>query len=110
MTRYAIENNAITLVYFNESRRRRKESGIMISLYSSAFVLFSFRSLAVHERCDPELAIHEKTDISGTWGESNHDPRHQIPNDDQIADSHAKALDRNRRIEQDRQVRICKLG
>ena len=38
MTRYAIENNAITLVYFKESRRRRKESGITMSLYPLASI------------------------------------------------------------------------
>jgi arylamine N-acetyltransferase len=39
MTRYAIENNAMTLVYFRESRRRRKDSGMTISLYSLALLL-----------------------------------------------------------------------
>jgi len=32
MTRYPIEINAMTLVYFRESRRRRNERGITTSL------------------------------------------------------------------------------
>jgi hypothetical protein len=44
ITRYAIENNAMTLVYFKESSRRRKDKGITISLGTLAFRLHDLTS------------------------------------------------------------------
>lgn len=39
MTRYPIDINATTLVYLRESRRRRNDSGITISLVSKQLAL-----------------------------------------------------------------------
>lgn len=61
-----------------------------------------------HKRRDPELPVYQKRNVDSRC-ESNHYSRHQIPNDDQVANCHAKALDRNSRIEYDGEVRIREL-
>lgn len=40
MTRYPMDSNAMTLVYFKESNRRRKDKGMTISLYHWVSPLF----------------------------------------------------------------------
>jgi hypothetical protein len=98
-TRYAIENNAITLVYFKESRRRKKDRGITISLGMSVFRLSRSEHSHSHESSDPELPIDKETDISSTGCEADHNPRHQVSDNDEIADCHPKALDGDSGIE-----------
>ena len=63
----------------------------------------------VHECCYPELPVDQESDVLSTGCEADDDAGHQVADDDEIADCHAKALDRNRRVEQDRGIRVCEL-
>lgn len=69
-----------------------------------------FRVDTLHEGCDPELPVNQERDIPSTRCESANNSRHQIADDDKIADCHAEALDSDSGVEDDGQVRICHLG
>jgi len=98
----------MTLVYLRESRRRRKERGITISLLPLAHYL-SVRADNLHKSRNPELPVNQERDVARTRRETSNNARHQISDDDKVADSHAEALDRNRSVKDDGQVRICHL-
>ena len=69
----------------------------------------SLRVDDLHEGRDPELPVNQERDVARTRRESSTTARHQISDDDKVADSHAEALDRNCSVEDDGQVRICHL-
>jgi hypothetical protein len=98
----------MTLVYLRESRRRRKERGITMSLLPLVDYL-SLRADDLHKGRNPELPVNQERDVARTRRESSNNARHQISDDDKVADSHAEALDRNRSVKDDGQVRICHL-
>ena len=52
-----MEKRAMTLVYLRESRRRRKERGITMSLLPLVYYL-SLRADDLHEGRNPELPIN----------------------------------------------------
>ena len=56
------------------------------------------------------MPIDQEGRICSSRRKASHHSWHQIANDDQIADSHAKALDGDGGIEYDGQVRIGQLG
>lgn len=63
----------------------------------------------VHESSNPKLSVNQKIDTSRAWSKANYHSRHQVSNNNEVADRHAKALDRNRSIEYDGEIRICEL-
>src|SRR5262245_39939297 len=104
-----MEQSAITLVYFRESRRRRNESGITISLQGSAgFILWGVE-VVEHECSDPELPVNQKRHAQARC-KSLDQPRHQITNDDKIADGDAEAFDGNGGIKENREIWVGQLG
>ena len=87
MTRYPIDINAMTLVYLRESKRRRNDSGITISLgYSTSAVshLNSHRQQVYHEisaahsheTSHPKVAVDEKTDTTCVLTEALYNTGH----------------------------------
>jgi hypothetical protein len=60
----------------------------------------------VHERSDPELPINQEGNVSSTWCETPDDTRHEVSNDDQVANGHAEALDGDGGVEDDGEIRI----
>ena len=70
----------------------------------------SLRADDLHEGRNPELPVNQERDVARTRRESSNNARHQISDDDKVADSHAEALDSNRSVEDDGQIRICHLG
>ena len=67
------------------------------------------REYGLHERSNPELPVNQERDVARTRRETSNNARHQISDDDKVADSHAEALDRNCSVEDDGQIRICHL-
>lgn len=63
-----------------------------------------------HERRDPELPVDEETDVCCARHKAHNHARHQIADNNQIADRHAKALHRNRRIEENARIRVRELA
>ena len=106
MTRYPIEIRAMTLVYLRESNLRKNERGITISLRSvSARRSYTGDGGASHERCHPEMSVDEELRL-GIRIEPAHDTRHEVANNDEIADANTKALYRDRRVENDSSIRV----
>lgn len=66
----------MTLVYFKESKRRRNDNGMTISLSRLAFGRRYYQGPALHERRDPKLSVNEEIDITSAGGESDHHPGH----------------------------------
>lgn len=64
----------------------------------------------LHEAGNPEVTIDEKADSTCTLTEALNDPGHQIPNDDQIANTNPEALDSYCRIEYDGGIGVGDLG
>jgi hypothetical protein len=109
MTRYPMDISAITLVYFSESSRRRKDRGITISLAQCQCFSVYLTSSDLHKTSNPEMTVNQKVVISDCVIESPYNARHQISNYNQVADSYSETLDRNRRIEYHRGIRVCNL-
>lgn len=63
-----------------------------------------------HEDGDPEVPVHQIRDLGRSTVESFHHAGHQVANDDQIRDGHAKALDGYSSLEKYGRVRIGHLG
>ena len=103
-----MENNAITLVYFNESRRRKNDKGITISLgmLDSAP---NFRRVHLHESSDPKLPVDQEVRVSSTGRKSSDHSGHEVSDDDKVADRHTEALDGDGGIEYDGEVGVCDL-
>lgn len=98
---------AMTEVYFNESNRRRNESGMQTSLQRMVSkIIWSSPALYSHERCYPKMSVHQERSCFGFLSESSYDTGHQVANDDQVAHSHAETFDRNGCIEYDRGIGI----
>lgn len=64
----------------------------------------------IHERRNPKLTVNEEANLAGTGDKSNDDSRHQVSNNNQIADCDAEALDGNGSVEDDGEVRVGELG
>lgn len=62
-----------------------------------------------HERRYPETAVYEKCNVVSSFVKASHNAWHQVPNDDQVTDSHAETLYSNRCIEYDGCIRVCDL-
>ena len=69
----------------------------------------SLRADDLHKGRNPELPVNQERDVARTRRESSNNARHQISDDYKVADSHAEALDSNRSVEDDGQIRICHL-
>lgn len=57
-----------------------------------------------HERCYPKLAINKERDLVSIVGQSSDDTRHQVANDDQIANANPEAFDCDGRVEHNRRI------
>lgn len=104
---------AMTLVYLRESSLRKKERGITISLERGQPMSrvekkkdFTPRGKHAHKRRNPKMPVHKVTDFSSVLIEAQDDAGHQVSDDDQVANSDSKALDRNGCIEHYRGVRV----
>lgn len=60
---------------------------------------------SLHEGCNPKLSAEQELSL-WTVVESSDHPRHQISDDDQVADANAEAFDGNRRIKNYSSIRI----
>lgn len=86
-----MEINAMILVYFNESSRRRKDRGMTISLgwkvslsswRSRDCSTAGFRGSHLHKTGDPEVPINQKADRISIITEASDHSGHQIAYDD----------------------------
>jgi hypothetical protein len=69
------------------------------------------RGLAdLHESSNPELTVDKEGYVVGAGHKANDNARHEIADDDEVADSHTEALDGNGGVEEDRDVGISELG
>lgn len=112
MTKYPMEIKAMMLVYFKESRRLKNDKGMTISLGSMVSLLersLPGTRICSHESCHPEMSIDEEAYSPGIFTESSDNAGHQVSDNDQIADSHPKAFDRNGGIKDHSCIRICDL-
>jgi hypothetical protein len=103
-----MEKSAMTLVYLSESRRRRKDSGMTMSLVGQYLSLSTLAS-NLHESRDPELSVYQESDIASAGRKSSNNARHEISDNDKVADGHAEALDGDSGVEDDGQIRVCHL-
>jgi hypothetical protein len=102
--------NAMTLVYFKESKRRRKERGMTTSLRISATRTGKRKSgKTIHKASHPEVSINKKGDSISTLIEASDNAWHEISDNNQVAHAHPKALNCNCSIEHNRRIGICDL-
>ena len=108
MTRYPIEINAMTLVYLRESNRLRNERGITISLIRQCQSQHSYRTYPKdsHKSSYPEPSIYKKSNATSILTKSLHNTWHKVSNNDKIADTNSKTLDRYCCIKDYRCIRI----
>lgn len=121
MTKYPMDINAMTLVYFKESKRRKNDSGITMSLWQerSAHARLQnhpteqadVRSLQKdsHECSNPKKPIHKKSHIPSILAEPPDNTGHEVANDNQIAHADPKTLDRDGGIEDNRRIGVRNL-
>ena len=77
MTKYPMEINATTLVYLRESKRRKNDKGITISLNGqSARRKEYFSTRYSHESSHPKASINQKSKASRVFVEASHYSRH----------------------------------
>ena len=112
MTKYPIEIKATMLVYFRESKRLKNDKGMTINLGIKVSLLE--RSLLAidicsHESSHPEMSVNEKPYSSSIFTETSDNARHQVSDNDQIADSYPEAFDRNSGIKYHSSIGICDL-
>lgn len=110
-----MEIKAITLVYFNESSRLRKDSGMTISLQHAVSdrIYRGWTSILdddIHEASDPEMTVNQKANSGSILTEALNNPRHQITNNDKIADPDPEAFYGDSGIKYDSSVGIGDLG
>lgn len=112
MTKYPIEIKAIMLVYFKESKRLKNDKGMTINL-GSIVSLMTHSLLATgicsHESSNPEMSVDEESYSSSIFTEASDNARHQVSDNDQIADPYPKAFDGNCGIKDHSCIRICDL-
>jgi hypothetical protein len=69
----------------------------------------NFTKENLHKHSHPKVPVDKKRDSIGALVETPHNTRHEISNDDQVADPNSEAFDGNCSVEKDRCVRICDL-
>ena len=102
------------LVYFKESNRRRYERGITINLFCEQYSQYDVQSgvqlhVNPHKSSHPEVPIHKVIMGWVATHKALNDPRHEVTDDDEIADSDTETFDRNGRIKNYRSVGIGQL-
>ena len=112
MTKYPMEIKATMLVYFKESKRLKNDKGMTINLGRTVSLLEHFllvMEICSHESSHPEMSVDEEAHSSSILTKPSDNAGHQVSDNDQIADSHPKAFDRNGGIKDDSCIRICDL-
>lgn len=111
MTKYPIEIKAMTLVYLRESNLRRNDKGMTMSLVyvvNRGDVKGQTQS-GIHEGRDPKMPVYEE--MGGrSIAKAAHDARHQVADDDEIANANAETLDGNGGVKDDGSIGVGHLA
>lgn len=116
MIKYPIDMRAMTLVYFRESSRLRKDRGMTISLpHESAFEAAVVVATGLfggdkHKASNPKAPTHKGIKTPGGLVEASNDAWHQVPYHDQIAHADAEAFDHDCGVKYDSSIGIGNLG
>ena len=81
----------------------------LLKSVNDTIVYFTPEKRDAHESCHPEVTIHEEIMGRVAADKSLYNARHQVANDDQVADTHTKTFDRDGGIEDDGSIRVGQL-